>query len=103
MLYILPQLPLQIILSYLDFQDIISLTKVPIVRKVIFDYYKSEFNQKELIRSTIIALIINLVDEFYSFKHVFGDILNNIGMVPFRYTNKYHKIHSDILNQKKKI
>jgi hypothetical protein len=95
----LPHLPLQIILSHLNFQDRISLTKVPSLRDAILDYYKSEFTQKEMIRFAISDLMLNLVDDFYSFNHVFGQLLNSLGMIPFRTTTKYHQLHLEILNE----
>ena len=99
MFTILPHLPIKIIFGNLNFNDVINLTKVPLIRSVVLDYYEREMNKSELLKKSFDELIVLICDDRDHIITYFETEFTEIGMKSYYETETYYKIQKECLYQ----
>ena len=97
MLYLLPHLPIQIIFQNLCFHDILNLTKVPLFRTSVLDFYKRESNRKDLVKMCISELVLDVCNR----PNIVSRELDfyKLGMKLYNTTQKYYEIQKECVSQ----
>ena len=93
----LPHLPLQVIFGYLSFNEIILLTKIPIFRDIVKDYYHREMNKRELIQSAFLECVKMIFFE-YNFEEYFVCFFKEVGMTDYYSTDEYKTLKLGFYN-----
>lgn len=87
----IPHLPLKLIFEHLSFQDILHLFWTPSLRNVMFDFYKTDMNQKDLIRLGLLEIF----DDFIIFYYYISDFMNFLlskGITHFDKSARYKRV-----------